>query len=118
MPVNLLPKHLELLLQGKPVGKIETTRMADSWHFGTFEPERDFAEFATLFGEWSLLLHADEKSPELSKAASEELSKIEAQIDSLRAELLLPDSGERLPVDQINIDGDMVEWKLAEQPGA
>jgi len=113
---NQLPKHVELYLQGKPVGHVEVNRFADSWHFGSFHPERAFSEFATLFGEWSLLLHADDQEAEASRAALEELRKIEMAIDALRAELLLPETSQRLPIDQLNIDGELIELKLAEQP--
>lgn len=113
---NQLPKRVELYLQGKAVGEVELNRFADSWHFGNFHPNRAFSEFAPLFGEWSLLLHADERAPEASRAALDELGRIEVAIDALRAEVFLPETGQRLPVDQVNIDGDMIELKLADQP--
>src|SRR2546423_1413116 len=94
-----LPKHVDLYLQGKPVGHVQVMRFADSWHFGSFQPERAFSEFATLFGEWSLLLHADENEAEASRAALDELSKLERAIDGLRAELVLPETAQRLLVD-------------------
>jgi hypothetical protein len=116
--LNRLPKHVDLCLEGKRVGRVELNRFADSWLFGNFEPTRDFSEFATLFGEWSLLLHADENEAQVSQAALNELAKIERAIDALHAELLLPESGERVGVDQVNIDGKLVELKLSEQlPG-
>ena len=111
-----LPKHADLYLQGKPVGRVEMSRFADSWHFGSFQPERAFSEFAALFGEWSLLLHADENEAKASREALEELSKIEMAIDALRAELVLPETEQHLAINQLNIDGDMIELKLAEQP--
>src|SRR5580765_3384086 len=108
---NPLPKHVELCLQGKPVGEIELNRSADSWHFGSFHPAGAFSEFATLFGEWSLLLHADEKEPTLSDAASNELRKLELAIDLLHAELRVPQTDQRVQIDHLNIDGDLVEIK-------
>src|SRR6185436_11257832 len=105
---------VELYLKGKPVGQIEVNRSADSWHFGSFHPERAFSEFATLFGEWSLLLHADENEPTLSSAASDALRELENAIDLLHAELHNPQTGQRVPVDQLNIDGELVEVKLVE----
>jgi hypothetical protein len=116
--LNTLPKHVELFLQGKQVGHVEVNRFADSWHFGSFQPHREFSEFAPLFGEWSLLIHAEEKESQVSQATLDELAKVERAIDSLRAELVLPTTGERLSVEQINIDGDMVELKLSEHPTA
>ena len=114
--LNTLPKHVELYIEGKPVGHVEVSRFADSWHFGNFQPDRAFSEFATLFSEWSLLIHADENEDKVSQATLDELSKIERAIDALHAELLLPTTGQRVAVEQINIDGDMVELKLSEQP--
>jgi len=116
--LNGFPRQVELILQGKVVGHIALNRYADSWLFGSFEPTRAFAEFAALFGEWSLLLHADESDPQVSRAALDEMAKLERAIDALHAELVLPDSGDHLPVDQVNIDGDLVELKLNEQPQA
>ena len=43
--LTVLPKHVELYLQGKQVGRVEVNRFADSWHFGSFQPERAFSEF-------------------------------------------------------------------------
>ncbi len=113
--LNELPKHVDLYLKGRAVGQVELNRFADSWIFGNFAPTREFSEFAPLFGEWSLLLHADDDEDRVSQAALEELRKLEVAIDSLRAELRVPDSGDRLPVDQLNIDGDLVELKLSEK---
>jgi len=113
--LNQLPKHVELCLNGKCVGTIELNRYADSWLFGNFEPSRAFSEFATLFGEWSLLLHADENDPQVSRAALDEMAKLERAIDALHAELRLPGKGDLFPIDQINIDGQLVELKLSEQ---
>jgi hypothetical protein len=114
--LNRLPKQVELRLQGKTVGRVDLNRAADSWLFGDFSPNDAFSEFATLFGEWSLLLHADETDPQVSRAALDEMAKLERAMDALHAELLLPASGERVPVDQVNIDGRMVELKLTEHP--
>jgi len=112
--LNSLPKHVELCLEGKPVGTIELNRFADSWLFGDFSPGKGFSEFATLFGEWSLLLHADENDPQVSQAALDELAKVERMIDALHVELHLPETGARVPVEQVNIDGTMIELKLSD----
>lgn len=114
--LNRLPKHVDLCIEGKLVGHVEFNRFADSWLFGNFQPTCDFSQFAPLFGEWSLLIHADEHESRVSEAALDELAKIEREIDALHAELLLPESGDRVGVDQLNIDGEMVELKLSEQP--
>jgi hypothetical protein len=111
-----LPKQAKLYLNGRSVGSITVRGFTDSWHFGEFAPSADFAEFAPLFGEWSLLLHADETAPEISRVARDELTRIEREIDQLRAELFFPETEQRIVADQINIDGDLVEWKLLEHP--
>jgi hypothetical protein len=115
--LNPFPKHVELCLEGKFVGTIELNRFADSWLFGSFEPTRGFSEFAALFGEWSLLIHADENDPQISRAALDEMAKIERVIDGLHVELRLPENGDCVAVTQINIDGNLVELKLAEEWG-
>jgi len=114
--LNRLPRRVELCIEGKIVGTVEFNRFADSWLFGSFEPTRAFGEFATLFGEWSLLLHADENDPQISRAALDEMAKLERKIDALHAELILPGNGDRLPVDQLNIDGKLVELKVNDPP--
>jgi hypothetical protein len=110
-----LPKHVDLCLEGKMVGRVEFNHLADSWLFGSFEPARAFAQFAPLFGEWSLLLHADEKADQVSRDALDEMARLERAIDELRAEVILPESGEHMGVEQLNIDGNLVELKLREQ---
>jgi hypothetical protein len=110
----ILHKQADLYLNGKRVGKVHVHGRADSWYFGTFEPADGFAEFATLFGEWSLLLHAD--NDRLSDAASTELRRIESAIDALRAELHLVESDRWVRLVQLNIDGNLVEWKPIESP--
>ena len=114
--LNQLPNQAQLFLNGQLVGTIAVRGCTDSWHFGDFSPDVGFEDFSTLFGEWSLLLHADEAEPKISRAAADELTKVERAIDALRAELLFPETGQRIRADQINIDGHLVEWKLMEQP--
>jgi hypothetical protein len=111
-----LPQHGELHIQRKLAGFVEMRGFLDSWYFGMFTPTSGFAEFAALFGEWSLLIHADEKDPKLSHAAADELRSVEAAIDQLRAQLHFPESGQHLEIDQINIDGELIELKLHEIP--
>jgi hypothetical protein len=102
-----------LFLDGKDVGQVTVKSLADSWGFGEFEPNGTFAEFAAIFGNWSLLMHADDGEKRLSEAASDELRAAEFAIDSLRAKLRLDSSGEWVDVAQLNIDGPLVEWKVS-----
>jgi len=101
----------ELRLNGKRVGTVEVRGTSDSWSWGYFQPEPAFEEFAPLFGIWSLLMHADEESRRLSRAASEELRVAECEIDAIRASLLLETSEDLRHLRQINIDGSLIEWK-------
>jgi hypothetical protein len=107
-----------LFLKKKDVGEVRSRGQADSWCFGDFEPNPDFAEFATLFGSWSLLMHAEEDDAKMSEAASEELRRTERAIDALRARIYFPDHDQWVRVAQLNIDGKMIEWKAMEgSPG-
>jgi hypothetical protein len=107
------PQHeARLRINGIDVGRVTVQSFADSWGFGQFEPGAGFAEFAPLFGNWSLLMHADDDEARLSPAASEELRRAEFAIDALRAQLLLDQTGDTIDVGQLNIDGSLVEWKV------
>ena len=101
----------ELRLNGKRVGRVWVRGTSDSWSWGYFEPEESFAEFAPLFGTWSLLMHAEDDSRRQSRAASEELREIEVAIDGLRSELYWPQQQRTTRAWQINIDERLVEWK-------
>ena len=103
----------ELRLNGKRVGTVEVRGSSDSWSWGYFTPEPAFEEFAPLFGIWSLLMHADDESRRLSRAASEELHEAEMAIDKLRGELFWPDRQKLTRAGQLNIDDKLVEWKQA-----
>ena len=105
-------KTARLLLNGKDVGRVVLQSFADSWGFGQFEPGAAFSEFATIFGNWSLLMHADDDESKLTSAASEELRHAEYQIDSLSANLRLDGTDEEVEVNQLNIDGPLIEWKV------
>ena len=101
-----------LLINGKPVGVVVVQGLDDSWAHGSFTPEpATFAEFAPLFGRWSLLMHADDGDARLSPAASEELREAEYALDALKAELVFHETNEKRRCAQINIDGGLVEWK-------
>jgi hypothetical protein len=101
-----------LFLNDKHVGDVVVKSRADSWGFGEFRPNQAFAEFAALFGQWSLLMHADDDDPRLSDAASEELRAAELAIDALKATLILDSPPENLLLGQLNIDGPLIEWKV------
>jgi hypothetical protein len=101
----------ELRLNGKRVGTVEVRGTSDSWSWGYFSPEPAFAEFAPLFGIWSLIMHADDENHRLSRAASDELRQAEIAIDLLRGELHWPNDQRTMRAWQINIDDNLVEWK-------
>ena len=101
----------ELRLNGKRVGTVEVRGSSDSWSWGYFHAEPAFVEFAPLFGIWSLLMHADDESRRLSRAAADELRQAEIKIDSLHGELFWPEQQRLTPAWQINIDDKLVEWK-------
>ena len=101
----------QLYLNGKMVGAVLVQRREDSWTHGRFTPNEAFGEFAEVFGRWSLLMHADGEHERMSEAAGEELRRCEYEIDRMRAKLVLDDTGETIQCAQINIDGELVEWK-------
>jgi hypothetical protein len=105
-----------LFLKNMDVGEVRSRGQADSWWFGDFEPTQAFSEFATLFGSWSLLMHAEEDDARVSEAARDELREAEAAIDALRARIYFPERDEWIDVAQLNIDGKMIEWKAIEGP--
>src|SRR2546430_6775802 len=96
--------HAELFLNDQRVGAVLVKGEENSWHFGEFQPDPQFAYFAPLFGRWSLLMHADEDADRLTDAASEELREIEMEIDRLRAKLRILETGEWKALQQVNID--------------
>src|SRR6476646_4621998 len=104
-------RHAELYLNDQLVGIVEVRGSDNSWHFGVFMPHADFAPFAPLFGRWSLLMHADEDADRLTSAASQELRETEIEIDRLRAKLHFPATSEWCELQQINIDGELIDWK-------
>lgn len=102
-----------LFINGKDVGQVVLKSLADSWGFGEFSPGEAFAEFAPVFGKWSLLMHADDGEEKLSEAASEELRAAEYAIDSLHAKLRIDAGEEWIDLSQLTIDGPLIEWKVA-----
>jgi hypothetical protein len=104
-------KDAELYINDDYVGDVVVQGTEDSWCHGNFYPKPEFTKFATIFGQWSIVMHADSEDEQLSDAASEELRQMEVQIDQLRAKLLLIESGKWVMCSQLNIDGELIEWK-------
>src|SRR5262245_18899540 len=102
-----------LFINRKDVGSVVVKSLADSWGFGEFQPNAAFAEFAPIFGNWSILMHADDGEKKLSEAASDELRAAELAIDALRAKMHLERENEWVDLSQLNIDGPLIEWKVA-----
>src|SRR5690349_10955535 len=94
-----------LHINGKDVGTITVRGHNHGWHFGDFAPNACFAEFAPLYGRWSLLMHADGADEGLSDAASEELRGTEIEMDRLHARIFQPSAEQWQDVVEINIDG-------------
>src|SRR3954469_13381385 len=101
----------ELYLNDQLVGRVTVKTHDGSWHFGQFDPHEAFAPFAPLFGLWSLLMHADEDADRISSATSDELREAELAIDRIRARLHLVETNEWKDLQQLNIDGDLIDWK-------
>lgn len=101
-----------LIINGTHVGRVVARSFADSWGFGEFGPNAAFAEFAPLFGKWSLLMHADNDEAKLTAEASDELRRVESALDGLRSRIVFDDRDEILDLHQINIDGTLIEWKV------
>lgn len=101
-----------LFINGTDVGRVILKSLADSWGFGEFTPNDAFEQYAAIFGNWSLLMHAEDDAQTLSGAASEELRAAEYAIDALRARLFVPDRDEWVELSQLNIDGNLIDWKI------
>ncbi len=103
-----------LILNGKNVGTVRIRGSSSSWGYGEFIANDNFADFAPLFGQWSLLMHADDDETKISQAASDELRQTECALDALKAHLEIPQHKQTLRIGQINIDGPLIEWKVME----
>jgi hypothetical protein len=110
-----MPATAKLFINSKEIGTVVLKSLADSWGFGDFTPNDAFAEVAPIFGNWSLLMHADDGERKLSEAASEELRAAEYAIDSLRCKLHLQAEDEWVDLGQVNIDGPLIEWKVMQR---
>jgi hypothetical protein len=105
-----------LYLNDTEVGTVKVKGWDDSWGFGEFSPGERFGAYAPWFGAWSLLMHADQNdddaaSGRLSRPASEELRRVENEIDRIHAKLFLVGPREWRKISQLNIDGTLIEWK-------
>jgi len=105
-----------LYLNDTDVGAVRVKGWDDSWGFGEFVPGERFGAFAPWFGAWSLLMHADQNdggdaSGRLSRPASQELRRLENEIDRIHARLFLVGPHEWREITQLNIDGQLIEWK-------
>ena len=103
--------HAKLFINDEPVGEVFVQGTEDSWSHGRFHADQAFAKFAPLFGRWSLMMHVDGAYVPLSEAASDELRRIEIEIDRLRAKLHFADADAWVTCRQLNIDGQLIEWK-------
>ncbi len=115
-PMPATAATARLFINGKDVGQVLVKSVADSWGFGEFSPGEAFAEFAALFGNWSLLMHADDDEKRLSDAASQELRAVEAALDALHYKLYLQVERQWVDLSQVNIDGPLIEWKVSLRP--
>ena len=102
-----------LYLNDKDVGAIVVNQCDHSWTFGEFTPTPAFGEFAPLFGQWSLLMHADGDAEPLSPAAADELREAENALTRLHAKIFVPATKEWRTPAEVNIDGSLIEWKEA-----
>lgn len=99
-----------LWLQGRPVGHVITCGRDGPWHFGRFVPAAGFESIAPLFAAWAQLMRAGGDGP-LTTDQRAQLARIERSLDTLRASLLEPGRTARRTIAQLNIDGDLIEWK-------
>ena len=107
-----LTKTASLLINDKEVGTVVLRHNADSWGMGDFVPNDAFSEFAPLFGTWSLIMHEDDGGRRLDAAMLDELHRAEAALDALRVKLRRSEHGELIDVEQVVIDGPLIEWKV------
>jgi hypothetical protein len=111
-----LPKGSEglreaiLWLQGRPVGHVVACGRDGPWHFGWFVPAASFESFAPQFAAWAQLMRAGGEGP-LTADQRAQLTRIERSLDTLRAWLVEPGRTARRTIAQLNIDGDLIEWK-------
>jgi hypothetical protein len=88
---------------------VELRRSTGDWEFGKFVATEEFAAFEPLFREWVQLLFARSSGAGGGCAPAGRMREVERAIDGLHATVRLS-TGEEYAVDQINIDGEDVEW--------
>ncbi len=103
--------NAHLYLNDKLVGTVVVKQCDHSWTFGEFTPSPAFGEFAPLFGQWSLLMHADGEEEPLSPAAADELREAENALSRIHVKIFIPDTKEWRAPTEVNIDGELIEWK-------
>jgi hypothetical protein len=105
------PCRARLFINGVDVGTVAVKGWEGAWGIGEFRAGEGFGPYAPRFGLWSRLMHLDAGADRVSDAALRELREVECELDALKSELLLCDSGERRRIRQLNIDGPLIEWK-------
>jgi hypothetical protein len=103
------PARAVLYLDDTPVGEVVVQRADESWSHGTFKAGAGFANFAPLFDRWARLMHADADT--LTSAHGDELRDCERAMDRITARLHFQASDRWVRCAQLNIDGQMIEWK-------
>lgn len=103
-------REVILWLGGCAVGRVTPCREDGPWHFGRFTPAPSFGRFASRFAEWARVMHAQSDRP-LTDEQRAKLANIERSIDALRAWCAEPGRSARRRIAQLNIDGEMIEWK-------
>ena len=99
-----------LHLNGRYVGNVVVQGWDASWTYGQFQPTEGFADFAAVYGRWSLLMHEDTAEP-VSDVVASALRDAEQQMDTIRARVFFPDQNAWHDVAQLNLDGELIEWK-------
>jgi hypothetical protein len=100
-----------LFLNGLNVGMVQAGGGDTSWGFGTFSPNESFGQYAPLFGAWSVLMHAEDDAPRLSREAVLELARFEEALDAIKVHLFFPSEQQTVRVAQLTIEGNQLEWK-------
>ena len=102
-----------LFLNDHDVGAVRVKGWDDSWGFGEFVPADAYSSYAPRFGAWARLVHAEDEDSDgrLSEDARDELRTVEYAIDRIHAKLFLVGPQEWRCISQLNIDGQLIEWK-------
>jgi hypothetical protein len=93
-------------------------RTVNSWSYGRFRPAGAFANFAGPFARWAQLMRGRGACEPLDESASGALQGLEIEIDRLRATLHFADRDTWVPCLQLNIDGELIEWKASPSESA